>query len=301
MRRSAWRGALYLSLAASIWGGMFVVVRVAVEVIPPVPLVWLRYLTAIFAIFAFGVWRRVSWRICTRDWRTLFLIGLTGQTISIVTQETGTMLTSAQMGSIITAATPAFMVIFARLLLREALTPGRILSVALATAGVLCIVAGPGDVELGSFVGALSLVVAALTWALMSVLLKKIPRYSPVTVTFYGVLTALLLLAPPSLWWLKGADWEALTAPPIVLAVLYLGVVSTFGGFCLWDMGMREMDAAVSGLFFFFQPVVGTLLGWLLLGEPVTKWFFIGSALVAAGVLLAMESEVGRTKKENEA
>ncbi len=48
--------SLYLSLAASIWGGMFVVVRVAVEVIPPVPLVWLRYLTAIFAIFAFGVW-----------------------------------------------------------------------------------------------------------------------------------------------------------------------------------------------------------------------------------------------------
>ena len=67
-----------------------------------------------------------------------------------------------------------------------------------------------------------------------------------------------------------------------------MGIVSTFGGFCLWNMGLREMDATVSGLFFFFQPVVGTLLGWLFLGEAVTPWFFLGSVLIAAGVLLAM-------------
>ena len=170
MVRSTWRGAAYLSLAASIWGGMFVMVRVATSVIPPVPLVWLRYLTAAVAIFLFGVARGVSWHVSAKDWRLIFLIGLMGQTISIVTQETGTMMTSAQMGSIITAATPAFMVIFARLILHEALTPGRILSVALATAGVLAIVAGPGEVEMGSFWGSLSLVVAALTWALMSIL-----------------------------------------------------------------------------------------------------------------------------------
>lgn len=288
MVRSTWRGAAYLSLAASIWGGMFVMVRVATSVIPPVPLVWLRYLTAAVAIFLFGVARGVSWHVSAKDWRLIFLIGLMGQTISIVTQETGTMMTSAQMGSIITAATPAFMVIFARLILHEALTPGRILSVALATAGVLAIVAGPGEVEMGSFWGSLSLVVAALTWALMSILLKKLPQYPTVTVTFYGVLVALALLAPPSLWWLASADREAIFAAPILLAVLYLGIVSTFGGFCLWNMGLREMDATVSGLFFFFQPVVGTLLGWLFLGEAVTPWFFLGSALIAAGVLLAM-------------
>lgn len=288
MVRSTWRGAAYLSLAASIWGGMFVMVRVATSVIPPVPLVWLRYLTAAVAIFLFGVARGVSWHVSAKDWRLVFLIGLMGQTISIVTQETGTMMTSAQMGSIITAATPAFMVIFARLILHEALTPGRILSVALATAGVLAIVAGPGEVEMGSFWGSLSLVVAALTWALMSILLKKLPQYPTVTVTFYGVLVALALLAPPSLWWLASAEREAILAAPILLSVLYLGIVSTFGGFCLWNMGLREMDATVSGLFFFFQPVVGTLLGWLFLGEAVTPWFFLGSALIAAGVLLAM-------------
>ncbi len=286
---STLRGALYLSLAASIWGAMFVMVRIAVPVIPPIPLVFMRYLTAIFALFAFGEAKHVSWHIDKNDWLTVFLVGLIGQTISIVTQETGTMLTSAQMGSIITAATPAFMVIFARLILREKLTVARMLSVVFATIGVLIIVAGPSDIEMNSMLGGVSLTVAALTWGLMSVLLKKIPQYSSITITFYGVLIALVLLAPCTTYWLSGVDKSSLASAPVWLAVLYLGIVSTAGGFIFWNMGLKEMDASVSGIFFFFQPIVGTLLGWLFLGEPVTIYFWVGSALVAAGVLLVMK------------
>jgi drug/metabolite transporter (DMT)-like permease len=41
-------------------------------------------------------------------------------------------------------------------------------------------------------------------------------------------------------------------------------------------------------LFFFFQPVVGTGLGWLLLGESITAWFWIGTLLIVGGVLLTL-------------
>lgn len=34
-------GAIFLSLAASIWGAMYVVVKVVVEVVPPLELVWM--------------------------------------------------------------------------------------------------------------------------------------------------------------------------------------------------------------------------------------------------------------------
>ena len=144
------RGALYLSLAASIWGGMFVIVKIVIAVIPPVPLVWLRYMTALLVLISLGWQRGVSWRIRRQDWTRLFAVGLLGNTISIVTQEAGTMLSSAQMGSIITAATPAFMVVFAKLLLGESLTVSKLLSVALATVGVVLIVADPENLQLGS-------------------------------------------------------------------------------------------------------------------------------------------------------
>ena len=43
-------GSLYLSLAPSIWGGMYVVVKVVVDIVPPLELVWLRYVIALIAL-----------------------------------------------------------------------------------------------------------------------------------------------------------------------------------------------------------------------------------------------------------
>lgn len=114
-------GSIYLALAASIWGGMYVVVKVVVAVIPPIELVWIRYVIAILTLLIVGLIKRQSWKINKRDLLLIVIIGIVGNTISIVTQEYGTMLSSAQMGAIITSATPAFMVIFARLLLKEPL------------------------------------------------------------------------------------------------------------------------------------------------------------------------------------
>lgn len=115
-------GIILLSLAASIWGGMFVVVKSIVGVIPPVQLVWLRYLIAIVALGVLVIVKHAQWHIIKRDAVLIVLVGIIGNGISIVAQETGTMFSSAQLGSVITSATPTFMVLFAFPLLKEKLT-----------------------------------------------------------------------------------------------------------------------------------------------------------------------------------
>lgn len=110
-------GALFLSVAASIWGGMFVVVKSVVAVIPPVELVWLRYLVAAIVLLVFMLIKHVPWHWDRRNGLLMILIGLIGNALSIVTQETGTWLSSAQLGAVVTTATPAFMVLFSWLLL----------------------------------------------------------------------------------------------------------------------------------------------------------------------------------------
>ncbi|MDD6382893.1 DMT family transporter [Mitsuokella jalaludinii] len=289
-------GSFFLSLAGSIWGGMFIAVRLSIFVIPPIPLVWMRYGTALLALVVMMMMTHSSWYIAPKDRKLLFLSALLGQTLSIVTQETGTMLTSAQTGSIITAATPAFMVVFGCWLLQERLTLGRVFSVVLATVGVLLIVFDPDNIQVNAW-GGLFLFIAAVTWALMSVLLKFLSRYSVITVTFYSVLIAFLLLSPYALHWLfTAADISAMAAPAVWGSVLYLGFISTTAGFSLWNKGLMYMDASIGGLFMFFQPVVGTLLGWLLLDEPVTVYFWAGFLLIAVGVVLAMRG--GNTTAE---
>ena len=54
-------GSCLLSLAGSIWGGMFIAVRLAIFVIPPVPLVWMRYGTALLALTARHKMKYLGW------------------------------------------------------------------------------------------------------------------------------------------------------------------------------------------------------------------------------------------------
>lgn len=286
--KNTWLGSIYLALAASIWGGMYVVVKIVVSVIPPLELVWMRYLVAIIALLVIGIITQQKWRIRKRDFLIIIAIGIIGNAISIVTQETGTMLSSAQMGAIITSSTPAFMVIFARLLLKEQLTIKKGISVCLATIGVYLIV-GVNHVNLSSKLGGVSLLIAALTWALMSVLVKRVPSdYSPIVVTTYSILVALIVLTPFVLGRLHSINTSQLTHPTIWGGVLYLGIVSTAGGFLLWNRGLQMLNASSGGLFFFFQPVVGTLLGWLILGEKIGVTFWLGSILILSGVLFVI-------------
>lgn len=281
-------GSIYLALASSIWGGMYVVVKIVVSVIPPLELVWMRYIVAIVALLVIGLITQQKWRIDKRHFLIIIAIGIIGNAISIVTQETGTMLSSAQMGAIITSSTPAFMVIFARLLLKERLTLKKGLSVCLATIGVILIV-GVGHVNLSSKLGGISLLIAALTWALMSVLVKRVPSdYSQIVVTTYSILIALIVLTPFVLPRLHEINLSQLTHPTIWGGVLYLGIISTACGFLLWNRGLQMLNASSGGLFFFFQPVVGALLGWLILGENIGVTFWIGSILILTGVLFVI-------------
>lgn len=284
-------GSIYLVLAASIWGGMYVVVKVVVSVIPPLELVWIRYVIAILALFIIGLIKRQSWRINKCHIPLIVAIGVIGNAISIVTQEYGTMLSSAQMGAIITSSTPAFMVIFARLILKERLNMKKGISVCLATIGVLLIV-GNGHINMSSQLGGISLLMAALTWALMSILIKRVPSsYSPVVITTYSILVAILVLTPFVYKGLAEIHISKLTDPTIGGGLLYLGIVSTALAFILWNRGLQLLNASSGGLFFFFQPLVGTLLGWLLLGETIGGTFWIGSFLILSGVLLVIKGK----------
>ena len=279
-------GGIFLTLAASVWGGMFVAVKIAVEYIPPIPLVWMRYIVAFVVLAAVVVYQRENLKIARKDIALLLSIGVIGHTISIVTQEYGTMFSSAQMGSVITSATPAFMLIFAAWLLKEKMTVRKILSIILATVGVI-LIAGVDSMDMSKQLGAFCSTVAALTWALMSVMLKLIPsRYSPLQINFYAVLTAIICLTPVNLPTVSALPWDKILQPEIIGCVVYMGAISTAIAFLLWNKGLLLMEAGASGLFFFFQPIVGTFLGWLILDEQITFSFWIGSLLIFIGVFL---------------
>lgn len=230
-------GTVLLSLSACIWGGMFVVVKIIVGEVGPLQLVWLRYLVATVVLVLFSIVKKEKWQRNWCDLGLVVLVGIIGNAISIVAQETGTWLSSAQTGAVITSATPTFMVIFARIILKERLTKTKVLSVMMATVGVIMIV---GIHLTGNNIlwGVLSLVLAALTWALMSVLIKLIKSYSSLQITIMSTIVAIFCLTPFVMVDSTALTHINFTEPKIILGLLYLGVISTAGAFVMWNKGL---------------------------------------------------------------
>ncbi|HFK1436755.1 TPA: DMT family transporter [Bacillus cereus] len=282
-------GAICLSLAASIWGGMYVVSKYVLDFIPPLTLVWLRFIIAFVVLY--GILKLAEKKqkkkvtIRKKDWLLFAWVGFIGYFISITCQFIGTKLSDAHTGSLVTSATPAFMVIFAALILKEKLTARRLLSTIIATIGVIIVIGW--DIEIGSyFIGTIILVGAAITWALLSIYVKIASiQFSSLVITTYAIFFSLFFITPFMIWELQAASIGTVNTY-VILGVLYLGIVSTAGAFFLWNKGLELLDASIGSLFFFFQPIVGSLLGWLLLNETLNSNFFIGGILIICSVFI---------------
>ncbi len=284
------KGAIYGLSAAAIWGGMYVVSDVVLKIIPPFTLLTIRLLLALLVMGIIVYWRRAKLRMPNRhEAIRLMGVGLLGFGVSVGAQFVGTDLSNAINGALVTSASPAFILIFAAIILREKLTMQRIAAVTLATIGVVVILdLSKADFSSAAFVGNLALAVAALTWGLFSVLLKKVSAaMDTMVVTLFGFAGGLFLTIP--------AAAIELTQRPIgtidggvILGILYLGVVSTAGAMWFWNQAFTLVDASVASLFFFAQPLVGAVLGVILLGQEMTSNLLMGGLLIGIGVLLSI-------------
>ncbi len=297
-RKNALAGAASLSAAAAIWGGVFVVSKYVMDYVPPFAIIWVRYLIASAVLFGAMRLRPAARKPAGREWLLVAAIGFVGYFVSIACQFAGTKLADAHTGALITSASPVFTVLFARILLGEPVTLRKIASLALSGAGVVVIIGiGAGGRIDDYALGVLILVAAAVTWALLSVFVRMASfRLDSMTTTAWAILFAAIFTTPAMLLESRANPIAALP-PAVVAGILYIGLVSTALAYYLWNKGLERIDAGRASLFIFVQPVVGSLLGYLVLGEALSARFFAGGALVLAGVVLSLLAPSGRSAR----
>jgi drug/metabolite transporter (DMT)-like permease len=276
--------------AAAIWGGMYVVSKMVMAVIPPFTLIVTRLALGILTL-SIIITVRKGWKLNRRQFWQIFSVGLVGYGISLGFQFVGTNLSTAANGSLVTSTTPAFVLLFAALLLAERITLRRIMALVIATAGVVAVI-DPRNAALSPsfFWGNICLVAAALTWALYSVLIRKVTRKTDVlTTTLIAFIGGLPICLPFS-------GWEAMTqhfgtiSLGVVSGILFIGIISTALAMYLWNTAFAMLDAGVASLTFFAQPAVGTLLSVLFLNEHITPLFVFGGVLIGIALLVSSKA-----------
>ena len=287
MNKAKLFGLLSGIAAAAIWGGMYVVSKVVLDVIPPFTLLSFRLVLGILALGSIIIFRG-KMKVYKKIFWQIIIVGFVGYGISLGFQFTGTKLSTASNGALVTSATPTFVLLFAWMLLGERLTMKRFLALIISTLGVFAVI-DPSSAELSPdmFLGNLSLLAAALTWALYSVLVRIVTRKADVlTVSLITFIGGLPLTLPVSIWEMHSIGIGIIT-PGVIAGILSIGIISTALAMYLWNYAFATLDAGIASLTFFAQPVVGSFLGWAILGEKIAPLFLLGGLMIGVGLVLA--------------
>lgn len=268
---------------------MYVVSKIVLEVIPPFTLLSIRLVLGALTLGLIIVLQKRTLPN-PKEFRDSFLVGIVGYGISLGFQFVGTKLSTASNGALVTSATPAFVLLFAPLLLKEKTTQRGMIALAISTLGVLAVI-DPRTANFSStlFLGNMSLLAAALTWALYSVLVRKVSKKTDLLTS-----SAIMLIGgiPSSLLFgaleIKKQGLGEITMG-IIGGILFLGIISTALAMFLWNYAFAHLPASTASLTFFAQPVIGTLLGWFFLGEKITPLFIAGGVLIGIGLLISAQ------------
>jgi drug/metabolite transporter (DMT)-like permease len=266
---------------------MYVVSKQSFTQIPPLTLCLIRILLGGGALAALSLARGEP-PPKAADRRGLLGLGLI-VAVALGTQYLGTDLATASQAALITTLTPAFTLLLAWAVGRERLTGRTVLGSAAALAGVLLIIAPQlGGLAGGSWraaAGSLLLLGASFAWGLYTVAGKPlVRRLGALYTTTYSTLASapfFALLVPLEL---RARPMGPVT-PGLAAAVLYLSFGATALAWYLWNKGIEYADASLVAIFFFAQPVVGALLGWLVLHEALGWRFVAGGLVVAASIV----------------
>lgn len=175
---------------------------------------------------------------------------------------------------------PAFVAVFAFLLLREPFTSGKVLLVLLATSGVALVARSGGA---GVNVTALS-----MTWGLTAGLAYSsyylfgkwvLRRYHPVTIYAFILPVGALALMP-------FVRFHPVT-PTAALALALMALFSTYLAYLAYYSGLRHVEASRAVLVATVEPVVGAAVAALAYGERLGLLGFVGGGLVLVAALLS--------------
>ena len=279
-----------LLFSAIFWGGTFIAGRVISQSIDPFSAAFFRF--AIASVFLLFIARQAEGALPLprkHQYLPLVLLGLTGIVLYNYFFFKGLQLIEAGRASVIVAQNPIFIALLSAFFFKEQLTPTRIFAVCISVLGAMIVITRGQVLEVfrsGFGLGELYIFGCVASWVTYSLLGKAVMKdLSPVLSVTYSVLIGTVILFLPAS--ANGALQHSLSYSPAQwLSLFYLGFFGTVVGFIWFYQGIQRIGPMKAGQFINFVPISGILLGFLILGEPLTPSLGIGLLCVSTGLYL---------------
>lgn len=291
---------ILLVLTVLFWSGNFVIARAVHAAIPPLTLSFWRWTLAflVLAPFAIGHVRR-DWRLMRVQWRRMLALAVFGITGFNTLVYMGLQYTGATNALLLNAFIPILTMLITWLFMGQHLGRRQLLGVLLSFSGVVVILAHGEWQRLEALDfnrGDLLIALAALVWALYTVLLKgldaRINRIGFLAViTFVGALG----IAPFYALEYSHVGGVALTQGNL-LSFAYVGLLPSVVAYIFYNRGVAEVGPERASLFIHLMPAFGTLMSIAFLGEVFAFYHLLGVLAIFGGIFLSTYQAGGRAK-----
>ena len=273
-------------LAAALWGIIGLWNRNLMEAgLSPTSIVVVRNFGGMALLAAiFAVKDRSVFHVRKEHLKYFFGTGVVSILLFTVCYFTCQKLCSLAVASILLYTAPSFVVLLSAVLWKEAITARKVAALLLTLVGC-AMVCGVFSGELTvSLTGILLGLGAGFFYALYSIFGRfALAHYDSMTVTVWTFLFA----GPASLLLIRPADFTAFAAKPsMALTALALVVLSTVLPYLLYTAGLSKVESGKASILASLEPVVASLMGVAVFGEPLTFLTALGVALVFGGVAI---------------
>jgi O-acetylserine/cysteine efflux transporter len=258
-----------------VWGFSFVPAKHALEIMPPLMLLAIRFgITGLlFLPFARMQPRQFVWVLLFSFILGVGHFGLNFAGLQYVGASTATLVGQLQV---------PFGVLVGVLLYRETVDARQIIGILLAFLG-LGIFLSQSEMQFDWW-GVLLMALSALAWVLANVAVKKVELRPAATLAWMNILAAPQFLVLSLLT--EGVDWALVASYPGTMAwsMAYMILGGTCIGYGVWYALLNRHPISVLSPFMLLIPVVGVMSGVLFLGEQLTVRVVLGGLLTVVGV-----------------
>lgn len=284
-----------MALSALFWGGAFIAGKLSAPFIPPFTLTFLRF--SIASIILYGVIlvkEKHVYKLKKEDIPIFLFTGIVGMVGYHILFFKACVYTTAINSSIIAASNPIMTAVLSFIFLKDKLSFKRFIGILLSFTGVLLTITNGYISTLSNITfntGDILMLLAVLCWACYGIYSKKVmPRYSPITLTFYSFLFCTIFLIPFVIY------EKPITFIPSIpiysyIAVLYMSIFASVIGYLVQQMSIKQLGPSKTSIFINLVPIFSIILSSIILHETITLVKIFAAILIITGVYICQRSK----------
>ncbi|MCP4331483.1 MAG: DMT family transporter [Gammaproteobacteria bacterium] len=273
-----------LMVLVGLWGTSFLLTAISVRTIDPISIVFYRLVLGALVLALVVFARGQSFPRSARVWGGFLLMAIAGNALPFFLISWGQQTVNSGVAGMIMAIMPLMTMLLAHYLVEgETLNRYKIIGFTLGITGIVILLGPVFEGGGRALLSGLAIFTAATCYAVNTILIKRLPRFSPMVGACGVLIMASIIMLPI---WLTLAPVNNSISQDSMLSVIWLGIgptgIATIILFAVIDRAGPTFLATINYLI----PVVAFFAGAWLLAEPTSWQHYVALVTILGGIAI---------------